>query len=123
VQAIWDLCALQFWTVSSVCVSLRFAFLSWYHAVIFPGTCAVPQNLFWLLRRGPRKTEPNFAAGKFSILKHYQAAYTLVTDVYLLVIQHRDDNPFHSDYILGKAKRFVGSFLKTIYITHLGLIQ
>lgn len=75
--------------------------------LFFLAILSVCPHCFAILHlRGPRKAEPNFAAGKFSVLKHFQAAYTLLADVYLLIVQHREDNPFHSDYALGKAKGF-----------------
>ena len=40
-------------------------------------------------------------------LSFYQVAYELVSDVYIAVVQHIDDNPFYSDATLQKAKQYV----------------
>lgn len=58
-------------------------------------------------KRGLRNTEPHFAAGRVVSLSFYQVAYELLTDVYVAVVQHVDDNPFYSDTMLQRAKTFV----------------
>lgn len=40
-------------------------------------------------------------------MSFYQVAYELISDVYLAIVQHVDDNPFFSDVALQKAKKYV----------------
>ena len=42
-----------------------------------------------------------------SSLSFYQVGYELISDVYVAVVQHIDDNPFYSDATLQRAKQYV----------------
>lgn len=65
---------------------------------------------------GLRNIEPHFASGRVTSLSFYQVAYELISEVYVAVVQHIDDNPFYSDATLLRAKRFVRGSVSLFFI-------
>lgn len=61
--------------------------------------------------------EPHFANGKLNVLSHFLASYTLLQDIYLAIIQHKNDNPYSSDFILSETKSSLHACLKTDKVT------